>query len=328
MVLCHSCWTTAWPCHRTYRWRSTGPVCRLALDLLGHHYSGKTDLVQFVSTTNTFQSAISTTASFTFLEETYEPVLLERRVAHLRTQISNPNLHHRHSNTLTKSQVLTRAIRRPLALLFTSPVVLLTSIYVGLVYGYIYLLFTSFTPLFTTTYNFTETTTGLTYLGLGIGFAIGLLILGKTSDRIVSHFSPAGEWKAEYRLLPLLPGSLLVPVGLLWYGWSAQAHVHWTMPIIGTGWVGLGTLAVFMPVQSYLIDAFPLWAASAAAANTILRSLAGAFVPLAGPALYRALGQGWGNSLLAFMALAFTPLSWICFRFGGRIREMWPGRVK
>ena len=102
------------------------------------------------------------------------------------------------------------------------------------------------------------------------------------------------------------------------------------MPIIGTAWVGLGTLAVFMPVQSYLIDAFTVWAASAAAANTILRSLAGAFVPLAGPALYRALrqGWGWGNSLLAFLALAFTPLSWVCFRYGERIRRRWPGRVK
>jgi hypothetical protein len=93
-------------------------------------------------------------------------------------------------------------------------------------------------------------------------------------------------------------------------------------------WVGLGTLAIFMPVQSYLIDVFPLFASSAAAANALFRSLMGAFVPLAGPALYRVLGQGWGNTLLAAIALVFTPLAWIAFRHGKFIRLRFPGYVK
>lgn len=213
-------------------------------------------------------------------------------------------------------------------MLFTSPIVTLTSIYVGLVYGYTYLLFTSFENLFVTIYDFTQSTVGLTYLGFGIGCLIGLITLGTVSDRMVTHFSKGGEWKPEYRLLPLLPGSLVVPIGLLWYGWSAEEANFWIVPIIGTALVGLGTLCVFMPVQSYLIDAFPLYAASAAAANTIFRSFLGAFLPLAGPSLYRALGQGWGNTLLAFVALAFTPMAWIIFKYGGIIRERYPGRQK
>jgi MFS family permease len=183
-------------------------------------------------------------------------------------------------------------------MLILSPIVLITSIYVGLVYGYTYLLFTSLTPLYTKTYNFTPSRIGLTYLGFGAGCTIGLILFGLLSDRSAkarTASSASGEWKPEYRLPPLIPGSLLVPVGLFWYGWSAQAHLHWIMPIIGTAWVGLGTLAIFMPVQTYLIDAFELHAASASAANTVLRSLLGAFLPLAGPGLYAALGQGWGT---------------------------------
>lgn len=213
-------------------------------------------------------------------------------------------------------------------MLFTSPIVTLTSVYVGLVYGYTYLLFTSFESLYESIYGFTQSTVGLTYLGFGVGCLIGLITLGKFSDRMVTHYSKGGEWKPEYRLLPLLPGSLVVPIGLLWYGWSAEEANFWIVPIIGTAWVGLGTLCVFMPVQSYLIDAFPLYAASAAAANTIFRSFLGAFLPLAGPSLYRALGQGWGNTLLAFVALAFTPMAWIIFKYGGIIRERYPGRQK
>jgi hypothetical protein len=115
-----------------------------------------------------------------------------------------------------------------------------------------------------------------------------------------------------------------VPIGLFWYGWSAEAHLHWIMPVIGTGIFALGNLAIFLPVQTYLIDAFEIYSASAAVANTLTRSLIGAFLPLAGPRMYSALGQGWGNSLLAFIALAFAPLGWIIYRYGERIRKAYP----
>ena len=64
-------------------------------------------------------------------------------------------------------------------------------------------------------------------------------------------------------------------------------------------------MVIFMPVSTYLIDAFTKYAASAMAANTIFRSIVGAFLPLAGESLYRDLGVGWGNSLLvgAFLYL-------------------------
>jgi predicted MFS family arabinose efflux permease len=113
-----------------------------------------------------------------------------------------------------------------------SPIVLITSIYVGLVYGYTYLLFTSLTPLYTKSYAFTPSATGLTYLDFGAGCTIGLIAFGLFSDasaKAATSASAGGEWKPEYRLPPLLPGPLLVPMGFFWYGWSAQAHLHWIM---------------------------------------------------------------------------------------------------
>ena len=56
------------------------------------------------------------------------------------------------------------------------------------------------------------------------------------------------------------------------------------------------------------------------AANTVLRSLFGASLPLAGPKMYDALGLGWGNSLLAFIALALSPVPWVFMKYGERIR--------
>jgi hypothetical protein len=75
-----------------------------------------------------------------------------------------------------------------------------------------------------------------------------------------------------------------------------------------------------MPISTYLIDAFTIHAASALAANTILRSLFGAFLPLVGPPLYNKLGLGWGNSLLGFIALAMVPIPLLFWRYGERLR--------
>jgi len=46
-----------------------------------------------------------------------------------------------------------------------------------------------------------------------------------------------------------------------------------------------------MTIQTYLIDAFTIHAASAVAANTVLRSIFGALLPLSGLKLYDALGM-------------------------------------
>jgi fluoride ion exporter CrcB/FEX len=59
------------------------------------------------------------------------------------------------------------------------------------------------------------------------------------------------------------------------------------VPIIGSGVFSAGVLGTFMPISTYLIDAYQLYAASALAASTVLRSLTGALLPLAGPAMVR-----------------------------------------
>ena len=78
-----------------------------------------------------------------------------------------------------------------------------------------------------------------------------------------------------------------------------------------------------MPAQIYLVDAFGPYAASALAANTVLRSFFGTFLPLAGPQMYKTLGLGWGNSLLGFLALGFAPVPWFFYKYGEQARARW-----
>ena len=99
------------------------------------------------------------------------------------------------------------------------------------------------------------------------------------------------------------------------------------MPILSTVFIGLGLILTFMPVMMYLVEAYGIYAASATAANTVFRSLGGTFLPLAGKPLYAALGQGWGNSLLAGLALIGLPASWAIIKYGEAIRLRWPVKL-
>lgn len=126
---------------------------------------------------------------------------------------------------------------------------------------------------------------------------------------------------------PMIFFSWALPGSLFWYGWTANKGVHWIVPIIATGLFGIGFFAVMMCVQTYLVDAYGLYAASALAANTVVRSLVGAFLPFAAQPMYDALGIGWGTSALAFIALAFMPCPMLFYVYGERIRRRFAREV-
>lgn len=183
-----------------------------------------------------------------FVKETYAPVLLERKTERLRKETGNDQLKSKYDIGLSHSEFLKRSIVRPLKMLFRSPVVFLMSLYMAVVYGYLYLLFTTMTEVFESKYNFHGGTVGLAYLGIGIGMFMGLFISGATSDKLVIKLTErnGGQRKPEYRLPLMVPAALTVPIGLFMYGWSAQYAVHWIVPIIGTGLVGVGLITTFV----------------------------------------------------------------------------------
>ena len=270
------------------------------------------------------QASILCAATLLILKETYGPCLLERKARRLRAGARNPHLCSKFDARPAPRHRLRLAVVRPAKLLATSPVVLLLSFHAAVVYGYMYLLFATLAPTFAAVYGFDEGAAGLAYLGLGLGLLAGQASVGWFSDwylRRQRARRPRGAPpRPEDRLPPTLAGTVLVAAGLAWYGWSAARGAPWIVPVLGTVVVGLGTLYVFLPVQLYFIDTFTVFAVSALAANTVVRSVLGTTVPLAGPALYARLGFGWGNTLLGLLVLAFAPLTLWLLRHGEKIR--------
>jgi multidrug resistance protein len=101
--------------------------------------------------------------------ETYAPMLLERKAAKLRKETGNLQLRSVLTKQIPPREVFTRAIARPMKMLFLSPIVGLMSLYIAINYGILYLFFTTITFVFEGTYGFSSGAVGLSYIGVGIG---------------------------------------------------------------------------------------------------------------------------------------------------------------
>ncbi|KAJ0120551.1 hypothetical protein J7T55_015280 [Diaporthe amygdali] len=254
-----------------------------------------------------------------FLRETYGPVLTKQR----KNTDTSTNV-----STTGQSKSL-KDVLKPLAIVIRSPMVILLSLYAAFTFGLQFILFTTFPEVFMGQYAWGVGVSGLAYLGVGFGMFSAVLMHDRLANWIAkSRADKNGSNVPEDRLPLMAYLSWTLPAGMFWYGWSTYYRVHWIVPILGTVLVGMGSVFIMMPQMVYLVQVFGAEAgASALAVNMIVRYIAGAFLPLAGPPMYARLGYGWGNSLLGFLGIAFMPLPWILSVYGQRIRTRGQGQV-
>ena len=262
-----------------------------------------------------------------FLQETYAPVLLHRRKRRMIKETGNTDLHTEYDHPgRTLPQTLLNAFVRPFMMLATQPIVQVLSLYMMFLYGMIYLIFSTFPTLFAVKYGESPGIIGLNYASLGIGFFLGTQVCAPLQDRVYAalkrrYVPDGGPGRPEFRVPMMVPGALLVPVGIFIYAWTAEVRTHWIGPNIGVAVFGFGSIIGFQCVQGYIVDSYPLYAASAVGAVTVLRSLAGFGFPLFAPAMYQKLGYGIGGTVLAVVAIVIGwPAPFLLWKFGASLR--------
>ncbi|RBQ74091.1 hypothetical protein FVER14953_09316 [Fusarium verticillioides] len=271
-------------------------------------------------------AGIVTTITFLFMHETSSINILKSKAARLRKETGNPNLRAAGDKQTPVKQLVFHALTRPMKFLLTSPIVALISLYIAFNFGVTMLLFATFPTVYENTYHWSVSMSGLAYIGVGVGCAIGVITFAKLSDRLIK--AERGNYRAERRLIMMMFVSPLFPIGLFIYGWTTEYKAHWVIPIIGTAICGPGAVIINSSSQTYIIDiSGPQAAASALAAITLLRNLTGAFLPLAAPALYANLSLGWGNSVLAFITVAFIPVPMCFYLYGASLRKRFPVEI-
>lgn len=125
----------------------------------------------------------------------------------------------------------------------------------------------------------------------------------------------------EARLPPMMGGSFIFAAGMFMFGWTSPKEIHWIAPCISLTLMGIGFFTIFQSALNYLIDTFQKYSASAIAANTFLRSVFAAVFPLFVNPMFHKLGIPWASSLLGFVAVAMTPIPFLFYIYGSRIRK-------
>lgn len=431
-----------------------GPVLG---SIIGSFIAAATRQWRWLIHTLTIMSFVVFVIIVLFLNETYSPVLLrkkrEREIAkrldEIREQdpitatliVPKPTLSQKAiiaaKKVLPSSEIVQKlkmAQSRPFRLLFTNPICAIFSYYLGFCYGIVYLFITQHPLLFQTrkgepdapspqklpTYGWDLGISGLSYLGLGLGFLAAAFTNVLLQDEIYSRLaiadgklgwwlfkkrdeikrimqekefdqaavagkdvekSPQGEssststqnrrrssdggtgansafgnvtpvinpdakfanttstdsaptkpsptapapaepkkGRPEYRLPLCFIGMLILPVGLLLFGWSAESQTHWMVPLVGSFFVGYATILCFQTILVYLVDAFVPYSASATACAVLIRSILAAAFPLCAEYLFEDLGYGWSCTLLAGIGLIGLPVPLVLYRYGEGLR--------
>jgi multidrug resistance protein len=188
-------------------------------------------------------------------------------------------------------------------------------------------------------YKLTSLQTGLTYLSIGIGVALGGFINGKfldhnyrrtardigfvmnvlAGDRIQDF--PIERARTRFATF-LLPAHLALLIG---YGWAAEYHVHLSVLLMLQFALGFVQTCIVQTFNTLLVDIFPKKPSTASAAGNITRCLASALGVAAVEPLTKGVGWGWVFTIFAIVCGIFGNLAVVGIRrWGWDLRK---GRV-
>jgi multidrug resistance protein len=111
------------------------------------------------------------------LEETYGPLLLKRKKERLVKETGNHALHTRFEVPWqTVAMEMKVALTRPLILIGTQPIIMVMGLYQAYLYGLMYVVLTTYPPLWKTIYHQSVSISGLNYISLGLGYCVGIQV--------------------------------------------------------------------------------------------------------------------------------------------------------
>lgn len=87
----------------------------------------------------------------------------------------------------------------------------------------------------------------------------------------------------EERLYPAFYGGPLLFISFIWFGWTSFKGLSIWAPLPSGIPMGIAVIWIFLALFNYIIDAYLSVAASALAANTVVRSAFGAGFPVCPP---------------------------------------------
>ena len=269
--------------------------------------------------TGTLQLVVAL-AAVILIDETYPPRLLVIKASRLRYESGNWALHAQFEEwDVTATELARKFLVRPVQLLCT-PICFLVVLYASFCFGILYMQLGAIPIIFAEVRGWPFLESALPFLALFLGVSTGAVINVVNQIYYNMSYHAAGGPIPEKRLPPMMLGSFLFASSQFIMGWTADPRIHWMVPVLGLYLAGCGFNTIFLSALNFLVDTFQMYAASAIAANTFLRSCFAATLLLVVTPLYHNLGVGPGSTIFAVFACLLIPVPFVFYVFGRRIR--------
>ncbi|CAK5264536.1 unnamed protein product [Mycena citricolor] len=270
-------------------------------------------------------AAVCTILAFFTVPETYVPVLLVAAAAKKRDETGDAKYYARlETAKVSMAERFESIVARPFKVLGTEPMLIVLTFYMSFVYGCLYLLFEAYPIVFTRGHGLNPGVSGLTFfpilLGGVAGVMLSIIVFNPRYEKKVAELAPAPV-PPEFRLEMTLLAAPLYAISFFWFGWTSYPSISLWAPMMSGGIMGLAINGIFLSLFNYIIDTYLHVAATALAANTIIRSIFGAVFPLFATQMFDGLGPQWAASVLGFVALAMVPVPIVLIRYGPYLRS-------
>ncbi|KAJ6038238.1 hypothetical protein N7460_008009 [Penicillium canescens] len=258
------------------------------------------------------------------LKETYAPTLLRKKAARLRKESGESRWWCRYDQKAGLYEILKLNLSRPFMMAITEPVCIFWNIYMAIIYGILYLCFVAYPIVFQEIRGWDLGLSGLAFLGIGIGLVL-TIACEPLIRRLISNHAvdpETGKPPAEAMVSFICICAVLIPIGELWFAWTCSpASIHWIAPLLAGIPFGAGNTGVFVYASNYLTGSYGMYAASALAGSSVIRSILGGVLPLAGSYMYASLGPNWSGTLLGLLEIVIVPIPFVFYKYGHKIRQ-------
>lgn len=210
------------------------------------------------------------------------------------------------------------SVYRPFHLLLTKPVVLFFSLWIAFSSSVLYLTFSSIPLVFGTNHHFNTQQSGAVFTAMCVG-AILSTILSIYQEKVARHYGKMSA-TAEGRLHFSCIESVLMPIGLFWFGWTSFSSIHWIVPTLAVGCATMGIFSIYLAVFNYLADTYHQYASSALAAQSFCRNMLAGVFPLVTSAMFHKMTFAGASSFLGGLGAVLTIVPWVLVFYGPRIR--------
>ncbi|KAH0281383.1 MFS general substrate transporter, partial [Aureobasidium melanogenum] len=263
---------------------------------------------------------------FFTLPETFPPILLKWKAAHLRDVTGDDR--YRAEVEVRMDPLLTRlgrACYRPFLLTVTEPIILLVALYLTVVYIILFTFLDGYDYIFGQIHHVSIGVEGLCFLGIAIGLFLAsplVFLIRHLAAKAMEKAKAEGKDKLapEFRLWFAMIGAPSIPISMFWMGWTSDSNISIWSPLGASVLFGFGILCVFISSYQYIIDAYEIYAASALASITLIRYVAAGAMTVVGVPFYQNLGVHYTCTILACISAAMVPIPYLFYFYGHKIR--------